>query len=268
MAKTSASRRPPPRANSAPSRKGSRTNAATARTSHDSASSSSSTARRGGASGRASRSSPANVEAEDHERMAMEIVKAIRRILRKTAEHSRELGRSFGLSAPQVLCLRAIAEHPHAVSAHGGLGGDAPRHGGQARPRQGVKSARSEWPRSAMTVARLAEAVQMPIATVSRILDRLEQGGLVERQRAVEDRRRVHVVLTESGRTKLAHIPTPLHEQFLIKLRQLDQSAQEELLAGLRRVVDMMDAGDLDVAPIITSEVDVTGQLPPREAIP
>jgi DNA-binding MarR family transcriptional regulator len=183
--------------------------------------------------------------------MAMEIVKAIRRILRKTAEHSRDLGRTFGLSAPQVLCLRAIAE------------GEKNRHRPPATSKGRANLSRSEKKPSVpsekpipLTVAGLAEAVHMPIATVSRILDRLEQANYIQRQRASDDRRRVHMVLTESGREKLARIPTPLHEEFLAKLQQLDQPSQEAVLAGLRRVVEMMDATDLDVAPVITSDVE------------
>jgi len=182
----------------------------------------------------------------------MEIVKAIRRILRKTAEHSRDLGRAFGLSAAQVLCLRAISE-----SENGGSSGDEE----SPEMRTGTESRMKE---PQMTVVRLAEAVHMPVATVSRILDRLEKAGYVKRVRGEDDRRRVHIALTESGREKLSRIPTPLHEKFLLRLRELDEKSQESVLTGLHRVVEMMDASDLDVSPVITSEVDVASQVNSR----
>lgn len=213
------------------------------------------------------------------DRLAMEIVRAIRRILRKTAEHSRGLEREFGLSAPQVLCLRAIADHDNtrggnspagpsgtvieAEPAEGGAASGIPAEGKSASGR-GFAESRS----ARITVVGLAEAVHMPVATVSRILDRLEQAGCIQRLRGEDDRRRVHVLLTELGRAKLAGVPTPLHEKFMTKLRQLDPTEQASVLDGLQRVVEMMDAGDLDVAPVITSEVDVASQFTSRPPTP
>jgi DNA-binding MarR family transcriptional regulator len=189
----------------------------------------------------------------------MEIVKAIRRILRKTAEHSRELDRAFGLSAPQVLCLRAISESDDFHS-----GSENPTSSDLKSKKEKETEGKSASKEPQMTVVRLSEAVHMPVATVSRILDRLEKSGYVKRMRGEDDRRRVHIVLTESGQEKLARIPMPLHETFLLRLRQLDQNSQESVLSGLRRVVDMMDASDLQVSPVITSELDVALPLNPR----
>jgi DNA-binding MarR family transcriptional regulator len=216
------------------------------------------------AKARASRSIPRQSKAEtsktEQEQVAMEIVKAIRRILRKTTEHSRDLDREFGLNAPQVLCLRAIAD------CEPSSGNDGKSKG--ANREASTKRSDADIASSQVTVVRLAEAVHMPVATVSRILDRLEQARYIQRRRSDDDRRRVHVSLTQLGRRKLAQVPTPLHEQFLIKLRRLDRAAQESVLDGLQRVVEMMDAADLDVPPVITSEVDVISQFNSRSPTP
>ncbi|HSG70094.1 MAG TPA: hypothetical protein VLA12_06745, partial [Planctomycetaceae bacterium] len=42
--------------------------------------------------------------------VAFEILRSIRRILRKTSQHSRQLTRQSGLSVTQLLCLKAISE--------------------------------------------------------------------------------------------------------------------------------------------------------------
>jgi DNA-binding MarR family transcriptional regulator len=214
----------------------------------------------------------------EQDRMAMEIVRAIRRILRKTAEHSRGLEREFGLNAPQVLCMRAIADHREAQECDRQEGASSVAEA--ERERKGTakeagpkrtpvtQPVPGESPATRVTVVGLAEAVHMPVATVSRILDRLEQAGCIQRRRAEDDRRRVYVSLTDQGRAKLARVPTPLHEQFMERLRRLDRAEQASVLDGLQRVVEMMDAADLDVSPVITSEVDVASQFSARSPTP
>jgi DNA-binding MarR family transcriptional regulator len=215
----------------------------------------------------------------EQDRMAMEIVRAIRRILRKTAEHSRGLEREFGLNAPQVLCLRAIADHREAPDckvppeganciAEAELEGKGTAKEAAPKQTSGAQPVPGESLATRVTVVGLAEAVHMPVATVSRILDRLEQAGCIQRRRAEDDRRRVYVSLTDQGRAKLARVPTPLHEQFMERLRRLDRAEQASVLDGLQRVVEMMDAADLDVSPVITSEVDVASQFSARSSTP
>ncbi len=156
--------------------------------------------------------------------LADEILKSLRRILRRTAEYSRHLSQEAGLSIPQMLCLRSI----------------------------GSAAAAQE-----MTVARIAEAVQLSSATVSRILDRLEADGLVVRQRSPADRRRVCLSLTPAGRRRLKKLPAPLQENFLARLQRLELDEQRELLESLRSIVQMMDAADLEAAPMLTPGADV-----------
>ena len=56
------------------------------------------------------------------------------------------------------------------------------------------------WLGRADTVAALARAIQMGDASMSRMLDRLEDKGLVRRERSAADRRVVHLHLTPKGR--------------------------------------------------------------------
>ncbi len=160
--------------------------------------------------------------------IADDVLRAIRRILYKTAEHSRQLARDGNLSVPQLLCLRKVAE-----------------------------STRAE----PVTVAAVAQAVQLATATVSRILDRLEAAELLVRERSSVDRRKVLLRLTAKGRRRIKRLPTPLHEEFLGRLTKLPQSEQRALLTSLEQIVEMMGAAELDAAPLLTPGTEVKPPL-------
>lgn len=162
------------------------------------------------------------------EPIADDILRAIRRILWKTAEHSRQLAREGDLSVPQLLCLRKVAEST------------------KAEP---------------VTVAEVATAVQLSNATVSRILDRLEKAELIVRDRSTVDRRKVFLWLTAAGKRRLKKLPTPLHEQFLARLKKLRKMEQRALLASLEQIVEMMGAEDLDAAPMLMPGTDAKATL-------
>jgi len=168
---------------------------------------------------------------EPTEEIAYEILRSIRRIIRQVSEHSRRLSRDSGLTVPQLLCLRAIA---------------------------GAEEG------SEVTVARVAGKVQLSSATVTRILDRLEQAGLIGRDRNLEDRRKVRLTLTGLGEQRLAELPQPLHDQFLVRLNNLEESKRRELLRSLLEIVEMMEATELDAAPLLTPEMDVRKPPPPE----
>ncbi len=165
------------------------------------------------------------------EPIADDILRAIRRVLRITADHSRQLAREGDLSVSGLLCLRRVAES--------------------------TKSA-------PVTVAEVAAAVQLSNATVSRILDRLEAARLIVRERGATDRRKVFLLLTPQGKQRIKKLPTPLHERFLARLTRLPKNKQRALLASLEQIVEMMGAAGLDVAPMLTPETDVKGAAPPK----
>lgn len=158
------------------------------------------------------------------ESIGFQILRSIRRIIRRTSEHSRNVSRHGGVTVPQMLCLKAIAE----------LKQD-----------------------DAGTVAMVAKAVQLSPPTVSRILDRLEKSGFIARERDKTDRRKVCVTLTDAGWQRIDNLPKPLHEQFLQRLEKIDPVERLGLLKALERIVEMMDAEGIDAAPVLTPELDV-----------
>ncbi len=152
------------------------------------------------------------------------ILRAIRRIIRKTSEHSRQVARDTGLSIPQSLCLRIIGS--------GNLNDE-------------------------VTVVRVADAVQLAPATVSRLLDRLEEMKLIVRERRSRDRRKVFLRLTPLGRGRLKKLPTPLQEQFTARLLRLSPRKQDDLSRALETIVELMEAVDLDAAPVLDTKLAI-----------
>ncbi|MBX3607816.1 MAG: MarR family transcriptional regulator [Piscinibacter sp.] len=59
----------------------------------------------------------------------------------------------------------------------------------------------------ATTAIELARETGIDAGAVTRMLDRLESKGLIERVRSESDRRVVHLRLTEAGQAAAAHIP-------------------------------------------------------------
>jgi DNA-binding MarR family transcriptional regulator len=152
----------------------------------------------------------------DGEDLAYGILRSIRRILRRVSDHSRDLSRAAGLTVPQLLCLRAVAD--------------------------GTKP---------VTATEVCRNLGLSAPTVSRILDRLERAGHLRRSRDRSDRRRAILAPTAAGRAALRRSPTPLQEEFLARLRALPRRERGRLLAALEEIVSLMEASDIDAAPLI-----------------
>ncbi len=151
------------------------------------------------------------------------ILRSLRRITRAIDLHSRYLAGSFGLTGPQLVCLRTLGH------------------------------------RDGITPSELAKDVELSQATVTGIVDRLEAQKLVLRVRDAKDRRRVSLRLTASGRSLLDKAPSPLQDQFVQRLGQLPEHEQRSIDTTLRKVVDMMGAETLEAAPLLaTGPVDAT----------
>jgi len=56
------------------------------------------------------------------------------------------------------------------------------------------------WERDGLSVSELGERLFLDSGTLTPLLKRMESGGLVARQRAAQDERRVHITLTDAGR--------------------------------------------------------------------
>lgn len=150
---------------------------------------------------------------------ADDILAAIRRLVRAIDINSRKLVRDYGVTGPQLLALGAIAR----------LG--------------------------PVTVTALAREISLSQPTVTGILARLEHQGLIRRERGTRDRRAVTSTITTSGLAVLRDTPVPLEDRFRRELARLDDWEQTQTLATLQRIAAMMEADDLEAAPILSTEV-------------
>jgi DNA-binding MarR family transcriptional regulator len=89
-----------------------------------------------------------------------------------------------------------------------------------------------------LPVSRIAEQMTDPRADVTRLMDRLERDGLIERRHDREDRRVVRVLLTEKGKGMLATLDAPivaLHRMQFAHMTKSDLDELTRLLEKLRR---------------------------------
>lgn len=146
---------------------------------------------------------------------------ALRRILRATEINSRELARQTGLTTSQFIILQIIGRD------------------GSAMP------------------SSVAKAARLTPATVTVLVAKLERAGLVTRRRGTEDRRRNWIEITAAGREVLATSPNLLQDRFHTNFRRLENWEQALVISALERVSALLDAGELDAAPVLdVGEID------------
>ncbi|MBP6020749.1 MAG: MarR family transcriptional regulator [Burkholderiaceae bacterium] len=167
----------------------------------------------------------------------LRILRALRRITRSIALHSRQLAAYSNITAPQLVCLRAIVDH------------------------------------GPLTATAISREVHVSASTVVGILDRLEDKGWVRRERGREDRRIVFVTATEAGVTLVRDTPSPLQQKLADSLNALSEIEQATITMSLERIVDLMEsdsgvateAPDEPASPIL--DVPVGGGIQPESGI-
>lgn len=100
----------------------------------------------------------------------------------------------------------------------------------------------SRSPMGHMTMSELAEGVSLTTGGVTRLADRLEKDGLVERRSCPTDRRVVHLCLTTQGNDTLAvalgHHLESLEQRVASRVSASDTVVLERVLDELRRPAD------------------------------
>ena len=67
------------------------------------------------------------------------------------------------------------------------------------------------------------------VPDITRLLDRLEQAGLIWRERCASDRRVVRTHLTEAGRAKVLEVRAPLHQALKSRFAHMSVDEVKEL---------------------------------------
>ncbi|WP_019645203.1 MarR family winged helix-turn-helix transcriptional regulator [Novispirillum itersonii] len=97
------------------------------------------------------------------------------------------------------------------------------------------------WERDGLSVGDLGQRLRLDSGTLTPLLKRMEAAGLLSRQRASDDERRVEIHLTEAGRT-LRQAATAVPPQMLCAMG-LSIDELKSLKAGLESLLDRLDAG-------------------------
>lgn len=148
-------------------------------------------------------------------------LRAIRRILRATDQGGHRLFAATGLTTSQYLVLQEIDRR------------------GEATP------------------SAVATTLQFGQPTITNIADRLVTAGLVTRRRGERDKRQVIMAITDPGRATLGRAPDLLQERFRDRFEALPLWEQAMILSALDRVGTLLDASDIDAAPLIeTGAID------------
>jgi DNA-binding MarR family transcriptional regulator len=144
-----------------------------------------------------------------------QVITELRRIMRATQLSARALARDSGMTTSQLIVLQVL-------------------------------SAQGE-----MTARQIAQSMNLTQATVTSLLDRLQERRWITRKRGEQDRRRVHVRLTEEGERQLERAPESLQQRFVNHFNALQPWEQLSILSALQRVAHLLDAASLDASPVL-----------------
>jgi len=139
-----------------------------------------------------------------------EVIHLIRKLMQAGERYTKELNKKFSVSAPQVACLLALLDN------------------GPIAPSQ------------------IAKKIMVESSTVTGIIDRLEQKGLVARTRVSQDRRVITIELTDSGRRLAENAPPPIQHKIVKGLRKIDEGDRAQIIEALARLTEMVDAEEMD----------------------
>jgi len=146
---------------------------------------------------------------------ARDVLEELRRIMRMVHLQSRRLSASFGVTGPELVCLKEL---------------DA-----------------SE----ALSQKELGIRIGVSPSTVTRLVDRLEAKDLAARRRDPTDRRRQLVELTAGGGALVRRAPLLLQDRLRRSLEGISAEEQASILRSLRRLTEMVNARDVDASPIL-----------------
>lgn len=96
--------------------------------------------------------------------------------------------------------------------------------------------------------ARLAELLEIEPISVSRLIDRMEEGGWVERRADATDRRVRMVFPTQKARTIFLEIKAIVHEVYEEAMSGLSTAQRQALIDGLKTVVTNLSDGEVPAA--------------------
>ncbi|AUM00281.1 MAG TPA: MarR family winged helix-turn-helix transcriptional regulator [Pseudothauera hydrothermalis] len=140
----------------------------------------------------------------------LSVLQRFRVLIRTAQRHSQWIERQSGVTGAQLWAMQELVEAP------------------------------------GLRVGELANRMALHQSTASNMVDRLETGGLIRKERTSADQRVVRLYLTEKGQELLARAPSPARGVLPEALRKLDEASLQRLqneLDGLLMQIKNMDEG-------------------------
>lgn len=138
----------------------------------------------------------------------MPIFQALRRLQQAGEVHAKRLSRFGGLTPMQLMVLQVLEKE------------------------------------AKITASDLSRQVSLTAATLSGLLDRLEERGLLQRQRDDQDRRRQWLLISAAGRELLTQAPSLLPPEFNQRLAGIAEWERHTLTAALLRAAEFCDEAE------------------------
>jgi len=136
----------------------------------------------------------------------LRVLDAVRRLVRTLRLSDRAAQQAAGVSAAQLFVLSELGKTPN------------------------------------MSLRELAERTYTDQSSVSAVVTRLVDSGLVSRERADDDGRRLVLALTRTGRAALKKAPSVAQAQLLDALRALPEAERRQFEETFDKILDGMGA--------------------------
>jgi DNA-binding MarR family transcriptional regulator len=144
--------------------------------------------------------------------ITVDVLIKIRQIMRSINQESKRIEKEFGVSIPQVLCLKYLKTSPNFQTTQNDL----------------------------------RVFLNLNASSVHGIIDRLERKGLIARLPKMGDKRKVQLSLTSKGDKLIHGIPPTLHDRLAKNLEKHDQATIAQLQNHLHLLSQLMEIEYVD----------------------
>lgn len=107
------------------------------------------------------------------------------------------------------------------------------------------------------TMKEIKGFLSLNASTVTGIVARLEQKGLIARLPDPKDKRSTPIILTSKGNDLLVRSNESLHERISKNLELIEDDEFSKIINSLETLIDLFNIQDVDASPIITGQATI-----------
>ncbi|UKN01393.1 MarR family transcriptional regulator [Paracrocinitomix mangrovi] len=146
-----------------------------------------------------------------------DILVGLRKIIRSIHLESKMIQKQYGVSIPQLLCLKYLKNQEEFKA----------------------------------TAKDLRNYMNLNASTITGIIGRLEKKGYVAKMPKGADKRMSVVALTALGSSVVDKVPPLLHSKLTLKLKELPKGKLKEIQDAIDLLIEFMGTEQLDASPVI-----------------